>query len=93
MAYREKHTEKVAAQEHDEDVYEEEGREDLVDDDEITPEEEGMMEGYDKDIKEAKCAGCGKALIDEETVVETEYKDNVYRFCSEKCAKAYKFKK
>jgi hypothetical protein len=92
MVYKEKHTEKVAEQEHDEDVYEAEGREDLVEDDEITPEEEGLMEGYDKEVKEAKCAKCGKALIDEETVIEREYKDKVYRFCSEKCAGEYKFR-
>jgi endogenous inhibitor of DNA gyrase (YacG/DUF329 family) len=93
MAYNEKHAEKVSEGEHDEDVYEAEGREDLVEDDEISPEEEGLLEGYSDDVKEVKCANCGKALFDEETVVEREFNDKIYRFCSEKCAKAYDFKK
>jgi hypothetical protein len=93
MVYKEKHTDKVEEQEHDEDVYEEEGREDLVDDDEISPEEAGVMEGYADDVKEVKCAKCNAALIDPDTVVEREYKDKVYRFCSEKCANAYNFAK
>jgi hypothetical protein len=92
MVYKEKHTEKVEAGEHDEDVYEAEGREDLVENDEITLEEEGLMEGYSDNVKEAKCAKCGKALIDEEIVIEREYKDKIYRFCSEKCAGEYKFR-
>jgi hypothetical protein len=33
--------------EEDETIYDEEGREDLVDDAEISPEEEGFMKGYD----------------------------------------------
>ena len=31
---------------HDEDVYGEESREDMVDDDEMSPEEAGFMRGY-----------------------------------------------
>ena len=33
--------------EEDETIYDEEGREDLVDDAEISPEEEGFMKGYE----------------------------------------------
>lgn len=33
--------------EEDETIYDEEGREDMVDDSEISPEEEGFMKGYD----------------------------------------------
>lgn len=37
-------------EEHDDgDVYSHEGREGLVDDDEMTPEEEAFMEGYDEE--------------------------------------------
>ncbi len=32
----------------EETIYEEEGREDLVEDDEMTPEEEGFMKGYEE---------------------------------------------
>ena len=38
------------------DVYSEEGREELVDDDEISPEEEGFMEGAEGD-------GQGEAVV------------------------------
>ena len=37
----------------DETIYDEEGREELVDDSEISPEEEGFMKGYD-DANEEK---------------------------------------
>ncbi len=35
-------------EEHDENVYDEEGQEELVDNDEISPEEEAFMRGYDE---------------------------------------------
>ena len=38
----------------EEDVYSEEGRESAVEDDEISAEEEGFMQGYDEDYKENK---------------------------------------
>jgi len=66
------------------DVYSEEGREELVDDDEISPEEEGFMEGAEGDGQGAKCRKCGKVLI--EKSVEREVEGEIYRFCSEKCA-------
>ncbi|MBN2454463.1 hypothetical protein JXB11_02860 [Candidatus Woesearchaeota archaeon] len=76
--------------ERDEDVYEEEGRDDLVADSEISPREAGFMQGYEEGEKQAKCANCGKPLADD--VVEREYDDHIYRFCSERCAGKYKFK-
>lgn len=33
--------------EDDETIYDEEGREEMVDSDEVSPEEEGFMKGYD----------------------------------------------
>ena len=66
------------------DVYSEEGREDLVDSDEISPAEEGFMEGADGDGQGAKCRKCGKPLAD--AVVEREIEGEIHRFCSEKCA-------
>ena len=38
----------------EENIYDEEGREDQVDDDTITPEEEGFMQGYEKASEEKK---------------------------------------
>ena len=66
------------------DVYSEEGREDLVDSDEITPEEEGFMEGAEGDGQKAKCRKCGKPLVDD--VVEREVNGETCRFCSDTCA-------
>ena len=77
----------------DDTVYEEEQRDELEDDDEISPTEEAFMEGYEEEDKVAKCANCGKALLDIKTAVEREFKGQHYRFCSERCAKSYKFGK
>ena len=77
----------------DDTVYEEEERDELEDDDEISPTEEAFMEGYEEEDKVAKCANCGKALLDIKTAVEREFKGQHYRFCSERCAKSYKFGK
>jgi len=38
----------------EEDVYSEEGRESAVEDDEISAEEDGFMQGYEEDYKEDK---------------------------------------
>lgn len=75
----------------DEDIYSEEGREDLVDDDEISPEEEGFMEGAHDDGQGAKCRKCGKVLGDD--FIERKVGEDIYRFCSEECAESYGKKK
>ena len=79
--------------EEEEDLYEEEKRDELEEDDEISPTEEAFMEGYEEEEKVAKCAKCGKALLEMTGSVEREYKGRHYRFCSEKCAKGYRFGK
>lgn len=71
----------------DEDIYSEEGREDLVEDDEISPTEEGFMEGAHDDGQGAKCRRCGKILTDD--FIERMIGDEIYRFCSEECAERY----
>jgi hypothetical protein len=38
----------------EESIYDEEGREEQVEDDEISPEEEGFMQGYDSADEEEK---------------------------------------
>ncbi len=42
------------AEETEETIYDEEGREGMVDDSEISPEEEGFMNGYDNADEEEK---------------------------------------
>lgn len=72
------------------DVYSEEGREKLVEDDEITPGEEGFMEGAHDDGQGAKCRKCGKPLLD--NFIEREIDGEIYRFCSERCATKFEEK-
>ncbi len=71
----------------DEDAYDEEGRELLEEGDEIAPEEEGFLKGYDEGEKVAKCAKCGKPLL--EDFVEKEIGDETYRFCSDEHAESF----
>lgn len=72
----------------DEDVYSEEGREKLLEDDEIDSDEEGFMEGAEEDGDDAKCRECGKELLDF-NFIEKEIKGNKSRFCSEECLEKY----
>lgn len=71
----------------DKDIYSEEGREDLVDSDEISPAEEGFMAGADGDGQGAKCRKCGNILMDD--FIEKKIGDEICRFCSDECADKY----
>ncbi len=74
--------------EKDADVYTKEGREELAENDELEPFEEGFMEGEEGRGKDAKCACCGKVLSQNKTkVTEMEIDGELYFFCSERCAK------
>jgi YHS domain-containing protein len=79
--------------EKEETVYDEEGREKLVEDGEISPEEAGFMEGAEDDGEQGKCANCGAALMDAENTVETKIEGKTYWFCSSACVDEYKKKK
>lgn len=70
------------------DIYSEEGREELVEDDEIEPWEGGFMQGAEGGGQGAKCRKCGKMLGDK-NFVEKEIDGDVLRFCSEDCANKY----
>ena len=76
------------------DVYTEEGREELTEDEgEISPLEEGFSEGAEGS-ESAHCENCDKPIGDrEENVIEREIKGKILLFCSEKCAKAGVVKK
>ena len=72
----------------EEDIYSDEGREELLnEEDEISDVEEGFMKGYEEGSKMAECCNCGKVL--KKDIVEEEFNDEVYRFCSEDCADLY----
>ncbi len=73
--------------EKDEDVYTAEGREELVEDDEVDSWEEGFMEGAEGRGKLAKCAHCGKVLSQsKKRIIEREIDDEIHLFCSPECA-------
>lgn len=78
--------------EKEETVYDAAGREKLVEDGEITPEEAGFMEGAEDDGEQGKCANCGAALLDD-SLVETKIEGKQVWFCSDHCLKKYKEKK
>ena len=78
--------------EQEDDIYEEEERAKEEEEDQISPTEEAFMEGYEEEEKVAECANCKKPLLTMKGTIEKEQKGKHYRFCSEKCAKSYKFR-
>ena len=80
-------TDKQPAEE-DMDIYEKDQAEEMTEEDEIEPEEEGFMKGYSEGKKSAKCSKCNKIL--EQDIVEKDVEGEIYRFCSEKCAEDFK---
>ena len=84
------HELKVKVGEREEDVYTEEGREELEESDEVAPWEEGFSQGAEHGGEDATCAHCDKVLgdRDEEEIIERKYKGDSMKFCSEKCAMA-----
>ena len=61
--------------------------EQLLDEGEISAEEEGFMKGYSDDEEVPTCEECGAAL--RETKVIKEIGGENHRFCCETCAKEY----
>ena len=75
------------------DVYTEEGREELMEDDAITPQEEGFSEGAEGKGSMAKCSHCGKILGNDKTsIVEREIDGKIELFCSNAHANACRAK-
>lgn len=72
----------------DEDIYSEEGREELMEEDELEPWEEGFVEGEVDEGQKAKCRKCGKILAVDHTV-EREIGAEIEWFCSETHADEY----
>ena len=85
---------KIHAGDQEADVYTEEGRDELTEDEgEMAPWEEGFSEGAEA-YEGAHCAHCHKPIGDrEENVFEREVKGETLLFCSEKCASAGAVKK
>ncbi|MDP2749263.1 MAG: hypothetical protein Q8O89_00340 [Nanoarchaeota archaeon] len=77
----------------DEEIYTEDGREKLMENDEIDDWEEGFMKGASGGGSSSKCINCGKVFIDETQIVSKDIDDREYWFCSEKCANVFERKK
>lgn len=74
----------------EEEVYSEEGREKLIEGDEIEDWEEGFMEGAEGRGEQASCAYCGKLIgEDKENIFEREFDGEIKWFCSEEHAEKY----
>lgn len=71
------------------DIYSDKGREELVEDGEIEPWEEGFMKGAEGEGEEYKCEKCEKILTDKDDIVEKEVNGTVFRFCSANCAEEF----
>lgn len=63
---------------------------DSYDGDDLDELEEGFMQGYDEGERAAKCSLCKKLLGS--VFVEEEIDDQIYRFCNEQHAEAFKRK-
>ena len=70
------------------DVYTEEGRELLKDNDEVEDWEEGFMEGASGSGQKAKCMKCGKD-IEMNTCIEKEIEGELKWFCTAKCLTSF----
>ncbi|HLC81396.1 MAG TPA: hypothetical protein VJH68_01955 [Candidatus Nanoarchaeia archaeon] len=69
-----------------------EGRESLVEDDEMEPWEAGFAEGASDEGQLGKDALTGEPLMDIDEVVEAEIEGKTYRFVSEKNARKFRLK-
>ena len=72
----------------EEDVYTEEGRGKLLENDEISDSEEGLAEGFEHGDVKAVCTECGATMTDENTY-ERDINGEIYQFCSIRCAETY----
>ena len=78
----------------EEEPYDEEGREKLVEDDEISPREEAFMEGAEEKGELGACANCGNPLDqdDRSKVVEKKIKGEIKWFCCDACVEEFEKK-
>jgi len=70
----------------DEDIYNDE--EEMEEEDEISPTEEGFMQGYKEGKRIAECPTCGKVLVGQD-IYESSINGKLYRFCSQSCARKF----
>jgi|SRR3989338_9754207 len=86
-------TTKMRSGEKDTDIYTEEGRDLLEEDDEIEPWEEGFAQGASGEGRLGKDALTGEPLMGADNIIEAEIDGQLYRFVSEKNAISFQKKK
>ncbi|HLC52023.1 MAG TPA: hypothetical protein VJI98_02145 [Candidatus Nanoarchaeia archaeon] len=84
--------EDIEVGEHDEDVLTSEGREALVENDEMEGWEAGFAEGASEEGQLGKDALTGEPLMDADEVLEAEINGKIYRFVSEENAREFRRK-
>ena len=76
-----------------EDIYNDKTAEELEENDEISIEEQGFMEGANKQGQLAKDALTGEPLINHKKIIELKLNGKMYRFNSQKNTDKFKEKK
>ena len=86
----EEKTTEIREGEAEKNVYSEEAREEMMDDDAIAPWEEAFMEGAEGRGGQTSCRQCGKLLgQDKSKIVERKIGTNDLWFCSDECAQKF----
>lgn len=76
--------------EEEDDIYSRKGGQRKVENDEISPQEAGFMEGYES-TEWVECSECGESAV--ENPIEREIDGEMYTFCSVECAEKFLKKK
>jgi len=77
----------IPTKKEEKDIYTEEGMNQQQEDAEISPSEQGFMEGATGKGSQGHCAHCG-SMLEETSTIEREIKGKGLFFCSDKCAGA-----
>jgi len=87
---QEEKTQDIREGEAEKDVYTEEAREEMIDEDAIEPWEEAFMEGAEGRGQQTSCRYCGKALSDDKSeIVERKIGEHDLWFCCDDCAEKF----
>jgi len=68
---------------------EENSQESFIEQEGLSSEEKGFMQGYLDDDKAPECSECGGALNDEKNVVKKNIDDEEQLFCSKICSEEF----
>ena len=80
----------MAKEDSEDDIYDDSGIEEALEEEEIDDLEEGFMRGYEEEGIPI-CPICKKIIDDFDDITEVEYEGKSISFCSERCS--IKFKK